>query len=250
MFLGVYNTLQFNAPIWSLVYEMRISLFFPFLCAIVLRLKNRWAFVLAISLTCVAKVIDKWLGVETVIPMADTLHYAGLFILGIYLARERASIAGWFSRLNRPARIVFSVACILLFAFAGPLFDSLAVRLTHRNFQFFEDWFTALGAGGLIVTSMNSRFCKRFLSWPPIHMLGQMSYSLYLVHYIVLQGCIHLLYGTIPLPAILCLIFVLSIAVSWYSYRFVELPSMNLGRRLSNAFRSSAGARRSAQPSS
>ena len=93
---------------------------------------------------------------------------------------------------------------------------------------------------------MNSASCKRVLHWPPIHFLGQISYSLYLWHYVVLLYCVHLLYGKVSLWAILCLIFILSISVSWLSYRFIEVPSMNLGRRLSNAFRSPAGARRSA----
>ena len=47
LFLGVYNTNQFDPPIWSLVYEMRISLFFPLLCGFVLRFKSRWSFVIA-----------------------------------------------------------------------------------------------------------------------------------------------------------------------------------------------------------
>jgi peptidoglycan/LPS O-acetylase OafA/YrhL len=40
IFLGVYNWSQFNAAFWSLVYEMRISLVFPFIAVAVLRLRS------------------------------------------------------------------------------------------------------------------------------------------------------------------------------------------------------------------
>jgi peptidoglycan/LPS O-acetylase OafA/YrhL len=35
-----------------------------------------------------------------------------------------------------------------------------------------------------------------------------------------------------PLGAILCLVLVLIVPVSWCSYRWIELPSIALGRRL------------------
>jgi peptidoglycan/LPS O-acetylase OafA/YrhL len=242
MFIGFYDTTRFDPPTWSLVYEMRISLFFPLLCAVALRFKFRWAFALALFLDCAAKVIDKLHGAATAISTSDTLRYAVLFILGIYLARERASTAGWFGRLNRPARIAFAVAFVLLFAFAGPWYGSLVARTTHPTFRFIGMWLTGLGAGGLMIICMNSSSCKRALHWPPIHFLGEVSYSLYLWHFVVLLFCVHLLYGKIPLWEILCLVFVLSIIVSWFSYRWIEVPSMNLGRKLSNPFQRPSGA--------
>jgi peptidoglycan/LPS O-acetylase OafA/YrhL len=74
------------------------------------------------------------------------------------------------------------------------------------------------------------------LYWPPIRFLGEVSYSLYLWHFVVILYCVHLLYGKVPLWTILCLSFVLSIAVSRCSYLWIELPSMAIGRKLSNAF--------------
>jgi peptidoglycan/LPS O-acetylase OafA/YrhL len=40
LFVGVYNTTEFDTSIWSLVHEMRVSLIFPFLCAFVLRFRS------------------------------------------------------------------------------------------------------------------------------------------------------------------------------------------------------------------
>lgn len=244
MFLGVYDVSVFDLPIWSLVHEMRISLFFPFLCAIVLRLKNRWAFSLALFLTAASFGIDKLpsvesrvpIGSETAMSIGGTVFYAALFILGIYLARERARIGGWFSRLSRSAKIPFGVVYVLLYGFAGPQLMFLAPRFTHWHLTIVAQWLTAFGAGGLMIICMNSSSLKRALHWPPIHRLGQMSYSLYLWHFVLLLFFVHLLYGKIRLWEILCLVLFVSIVVSWLSYRWIEVPSMNLGRRLSNRF--------------
>jgi peptidoglycan/LPS O-acetylase OafA/YrhL len=128
--------------------------------------------------------------------------------------------------------------------FAGQLFVGATARALdfQRSLAYISQWITALGAGGLMIISMNSPSCKRVLHWPPIHFLGEVSYSLYLWDFVVLLYCVHLLYGKIPLWEILCLVVVLSIIVSWFSYRWIEVPSMNLGRTLSNAFQSPSGA--------
>jgi peptidoglycan/LPS O-acetylase OafA/YrhL len=236
LFLGSYNTDQFNPPIWSLVYEMRISLFFPLLCGFVLRFRSRWSFAIAAGLT-IAAITFKKMTFEIAPDFAGTFQYAGLFVLGIFLARKRGRLGAWFQHPRRFAKVLIGAAFLLLFLFAGPPLIRLTGDFLLHSMICISQWITAFGAGGLMIVSMNSAFCKRVLHWPPIHFLGQISYSLYLWHYVVLLYCAHLFYGKVSLWVILCLIFILSIFVSWLSYRFIEVPSMNLGRRLGNAFR-------------
>ena len=67
----------------------------------------------------------------------------------------------------------------------------------------------------------------------PLVFLGRISYSLYLFHLIVILALVNGLYGHAPLMFILFLAGALSIVTAWCAYRFVEVPAMNLGRRLS-----------------
>ena len=235
-FIGVYNTDQFDNPIWSLVHEMRISLIFPLLCAFVLKFKSKWSFVIAIGLTAVAVVIQKspfmveW-------PIAESVHIAGLFVLGIVLARERSRFGGWFLRRPRLfslALIGMTLACLALFLFFNAQSANSIESIFPHAMTCIRHWLIALSAGGLMIISITSPSWKRVLSWPPIRFLGEVSYSLYLWHFIVLLYCVHLLYGEIPLPAILFLALVLSLAVSWCSYRWIEKPSLTFGRHVSN----------------
>jgi peptidoglycan/LPS O-acetylase OafA/YrhL len=241
LFLGVYDTSQFVPPMWSLVEEMRISLIFPFICALVLCLRNRWSIVIAAILTGISYGIEKVDLIHNQRILEDVPRYTAFFVLGIVLARKRKSIAEWFQCLSKPVKILFVVLCLLAYVIVDPHFWIPPDERIALQYTFSANCLCALGAGGLIISSMNSSFLKRILHWPPIHMLGEMSYSLYLLHFIVLLYCVHLLYGRIPLPAILLLTLLLSLVVSRLSYRYIELPSMNLGRRLSNTFRSPSG---------
>jgi peptidoglycan/LPS O-acetylase OafA/YrhL len=233
LFLGVYNTNQFNPPIWSLVHEMRISLIFPLLCALVLRFKSKWSFVVVFGITAAAILIQKP-PFEITLEVADSVYFAAMFVLGIFLARERGRLGGWFSHRRRFTKALICVASLWLFLFASAQFKSSFDMFSGHivTMSYISQWITALGAGGLIVISTNSAMCNRAFSWPPIHFLGKTSYSLYLLHFTVMLFCVHLLYGRVPLLAILFLVLVLSLVVSWCSYRLIEIPSMNLGREL------------------
>lgn len=231
LFLGSYDVSQFDYPIWSLIQEMRISLVFPGLCWLVLRLKTRWSVAIAGGLTVVAYALNK-LSMGNNWQIDSSLDFVGLFVLGIVLARERDRLGAWFLRFPRFAKILAGVACLWLYLFAGPSLAALAGPLLRRMTIPTSNWITAFGAGGLMIVSINSTACKRLLHWAPIRFLGEISYSFYLWHCVVLLFCVHLLYGRISLGAILGLFFVASLVVSWGSHRWIELPSIAAGRRL------------------
>jgi peptidoglycan/LPS O-acetylase OafA/YrhL len=233
LFVGVYYTNQFDNPIWSLVQEMRISLVFPLLCWLVLRLKSRWSFAIIAGLEAIALALNK-VPIPTGWRVYPSFHFASFFVLGIFLARERDRLRVCFHRFPRFARILIGVMCLWLYLFASERFKLIAGYRFGSATMDISQWITALGAGGLIIVSLNSAWCHKILSWSPIHFLGQVSYSLYLWHCVVLLYCVHLLYGRMPLGAIMCLSLVLTFSVSWCSWRFIELPSIALGRRLSD----------------
>jgi peptidoglycan/LPS O-acetylase OafA/YrhL len=74
-------------------------------------------------------------------------------------------------------------------------------------------------------------FPMRFLSLGPVAYLGLLSYSLYLVHQIVLQTFHHSLPGVPGVPRAL-LSFAISVGFAWLLYKLVEAPCARLRRRL------------------
>ena len=89
LFLGNYDWSQFNTAFWSLVYEMRVSLVFPFLALAVLRLRAVWVILseAALSVVCYAlaflfSTILHLSSRSAAISSMRTLHYAAFFLIG------------------------------------------------------------------------------------------------------------------------------------------------------------------------
>ncbi len=235
LFIGHYPTFQFNAAFWSLVYEMRISLAFPFIALAVLRWRPRRTLAAAL-LVWVGSILLNHFGPallhgspDNVGDVASTLFYAVFFILGALLAKKLHTADAWFRRRNALEVAALAIASILLFGYAAPL---LAQRHLPAGAA---DLCTGLGTLGLIVLAVNCDPLQRFLTSPAIHHLGKISYSLYLMHGTVLFILIHTLFGRVPLPVLFALYLGLTLAATEVFHRLIELPTMHLGRRLTAA---------------
>lgn len=234
IFLGNYDTDKLNPPFWSLVIEMRVSFFFPLLCALALKLRPVQSLIMGGCLSGVAIAAFNLPGTALwVEPITRTLYFAGLFVVGIYLARERCRLSALFNRLSARAKALAGTLSIVLYLFGAYELNLRALPFTQVDLSWYGNWLTAMGVAGIMVFSLNSRRWSRALLWPPIHFLGKMSYSVYLLHNIVMVLFLQMLYGKLSSPVILGAAFVLVFPVSWAFYRWIELPSMNMGRRLS-----------------
>jgi len=233
LFLGVYNTNQFDPPFWSLVYEMRISFVFPVFCLFALKLSIKWTIVIAALFSIVTQVIVLAHSSPYIVAFPATLHYAGLFLIGIALARRHKSICEYFDSIPNTDHAVLAALSVILFVYGGILLNGLLSNVPGKDLAVFDDWATAAGAAGFIALSSSSQLFKQYLRWPPIHLLGQISYSLYLLHFIILLAVVHLLYGRTPLLLILAISLPVTILASWIFYKTIELPFMVLGRKLS-----------------
>ena len=121
-----------------------------------------------------------------------------------------------------------AVVSLVLYAFANA--SSLVQRFSIPADLY--DWGTAAGATMLIVFAMNSRPFHSFLTSRTIHHLGQISYSLYLIHGTILFILIHTLLGRVPMSILLLIYLSVTLLVTEIFYRLIERPTMLLGRRL------------------
>ena len=143
--------------------------------------------------------------------------------------RDRGGRSGERVRLPRPPGL--SLAFLALAVFGIP-FLGLAVRawlvLPHLPFA-------ALAAG---VVALAAQHPPRLLASAPMRQLGEVSHSLYLVHFAFLAPCLAAAEWLIPAggPATLTLHYGLTAAVSFgvacSGYRWVEQPSIQWAGRL------------------
>jgi peptidoglycan/LPS O-acetylase OafA/YrhL len=241
LFLGNYDWAQFNTAFWSLVYEMRISLIFPFIAAAVLRLRTTWVIVCAVMMSLasvpVALFVSNVLHLGTLnaeLQNTLTLHYAAFFIIGSALAKHLHAISRWYSRLTLVHAATLALAAVLLYGFSNA--SSLVQRLSIPEALY--NWPVAAGGVMLIILAINSRPFHVILTGRTIHYLGERSYSLYLMHGTVLFALIHTLIGRVRFDILLLIYLIIyliiSLIITEIFYRLIERPAMQLGRRLTS----------------
>lgn len=216
----------YDPVLWSLVHEMRISLVFPLLMIPVLkwRMTSIVAGFTAVSLC--AQMAYRMVG-DSYGDYLLTVHYLLAFVLGATVARYRVPLAVYFGSLSAVSRLVWVATALVLYDFE---FVLQGVRVLHVGPA--NDYAVFLGSVMLIIGALGSRLAGSALRSRIPVFLGKISYSLYLWHAVVLLTVVNLTYPKYSLVLILPTSIILGLAVAIVAYRWVELPSIALGRWL------------------
>lgn len=229
--IGIFDPANYNSSVWTLVHEMRISLLFPLLMLALWG--RRWPVYLLVALL-LAKVGGYYSALYTetathpgnlaYASLADTVQYAHYFVIGILLCQYRAAIIAHLRKLSPVMQGALAVVGVALYS----------GRVVQGHLPFIAPFDPAFLLGctlliGLAITCTESII----LRWRPLVWLGRVSYSLYLWHSLfIITGTIW--FGNrVPTWAILGTAIGLSLLVAELSYRYIELPTMTLGKRLS-----------------
>ncbi len=221
LFLGSFHRERWNSSTWTLAEEMRISLVFPFLAALLVRI--RWRSMLLAAILSSAAVS---LGVRILhhrFPL-ETLHYAAIFGLGAILAAHRGALVQAWRRLGNTAQTLLALVSLLVAAYSP--------QGTARWPEEASDWILALPLAVFLVSALAETWFTRALEHRHMQALGRISYSFYLLHVPCLYVAIELLWNHLPPAAVFALALLATLASASLFYRLVEVPAMQLGRRL------------------
>jgi peptidoglycan/LPS O-acetylase OafA/YrhL len=220
LFIGNYNYYAFNTAFWSLVYEMRISIIFPFLCVFVIRIGWSRSILLAAAFG-LSSMILRIGGIPG--QTTETFKYLSFFVVGILLAQHALPIRESLSRRPKILRVTGILLSLLLYSlahlFPGALKDSLLL----------------IGASGIIVAGLSEPALAKALNWPIFQFLGRMSYSIYLLHGTILFILAYAFYQRVPLEWLFLPFLTCVVIASTIFYYLVEKPSIQLGRWLAKA---------------
>jgi len=226
--IGMFRCNEFNPVLWSLVHEARISLIFPFLMWLVMRLD--WRVCLALSYAAAvcgyAFETRPWVTID----LLHTCSYLPMFVVGIVLARWKDTLVSYVRKLSPPWQYAQVALAVALYTY-----PSSWAQVTKIHTAMVNDIAITAGAAMFVVLALSSTKMAGLLNLQPVKFLGKISYSFYLYHAIVMLTAIHLFFGRAPLPVILCSSLVMGVVVSWLAYRLVEVPSISLGRWLTRA---------------
>ena len=212
--------------IWSLIHEMRVSLVFPLLAALVLWQRRWWVAV-------AASIAVSYAALQLLPPRHGfsswllTAVYLQFFVSGILLARHRSAVISRIRATGTLTRLALAAASLLLYTHPWWM-----PRIGHAHAPFLDLELALAGTVGLLVSVIGSPGAATVLCTRPLQYLGRISFSLYLVHAIVLLALLHVFYGRLPAAVLLIALWPLSLGLATLGERYVERPSIALGRRL------------------
>ncbi|RIE03775.1 acyltransferase family protein [Cohnella faecalis] len=238
----VYGIVSFdsrlvNGVIWTLVHEMRISIVFPFVVLLLMNLRWYYSIVAAVILSAVEAlnfVFHFQKPIEGLdISYFDSLHFLSFFIFGMVLAKHRHQLANKFSQLSRNKKIgllLLGFVCYNYSVYPLRAMKELGIELPYQFI--FGDYINAVGICIFITAALASRKIGSLLTGRLPIFLGNVSYSLYLYHLVIMLALIHHFLGKISLVSLLGITLVLSLLVAYLGYVLVEKPSIVLGKKL------------------
>lgn len=235
--IGNFDTNTYNSVIWSLVHEMRISLAFPIVLLAARRLSLTHLVALALAGGFVAG-INNVVGAE---PSAGfhnswlySLLFAPLFVMGAILARDADALVSRYTALPPSKRIALGVLALLVYCYARML-HLVPQKVGFATAASFLEPFEILPLGAAsavgIVAALAGLRGTAWLTQRPLVWIGQVSYSIYLVHLPILTLTVVALHSQ-PALVIVTTTVALTMIVAAILHRLVESPAARLGHRL------------------
>tara|TARA_B100000408_G_C10311089_1_gene228856 strand:+ start:5858 stop:6979 length:1122 start_codon:yes stop_codon:yes gene_type:complete len=217
----------FNNAFWSLPVEFQYYLFFPFL----LFLTRTVGIITPIFLSIIAYACQKY----NLITLAsnDVLLLAFTFFLGFLLAHihnESTFRMSW-----KCSFFLFASFCLACSAVTNDIISFSGVPFISN--QAVYSGIFALGAVFSLLF-MNADFEENAFAVRPIYWLGEVSYSLYLYHNLILGILVIVMLNincsdSLKNPWInLIVVLPTTCIIAKLSYRFIEKPSIELGRKI------------------
>lgn len=248
---------QLDQVLWSLVQEMRISILYPLIAILVLRLSTRRLVLVVLAIeSLLAAVLLAFPNTDTSLQsFHSTLHFATLFVFGAWLAKNHPWLGERLLQLSRGTRSAIALVAFLAYSLGMKLLWGAQLRVhfitpfeRHFSHAWFAqhalvdflvnasgDWLSACCAGVAILYALHQSQIRSALHFYPILVTGRASYTLYLVHSLVLWALLFGLTGTPWSWAIVPGFILGTILFTWLFYRWIEIPTINIGRRIAKS---------------
>lgn len=242
-----FDSHNLNTVTWSLVHEMRISIIFPLIMVIIIKYKFikslSYGMAATLSLWIIFLVISKTIPNQDisnlVFSFGTTFYYCSFFVIGAIFAKYRDKVSKLFFSLNFITKTIGALLALVLYTIEWSI--PILGKAKNSNMEIAQklgtitvDFSIAIAVIILFSYALNSKWFKNLLNQKPLLYLGKISYSLYLIHPIVLLIYVYFTKESFSVYFLIIVVPILSILLAGLMYKFIEKTSMNLGKSLTN----------------
>ena len=219
-----------DTTLWTIIIEIKISIFLPFLFLAVKRLKfiqNIFFIILVFAAFTVLSISP----LSKLLPDLNIFYYTPFFLFGSLIYKHKEDIRQF--AINNT--VLFFIVLLIFFLYSWEWELALVLKNSNtRVLNFINDYMAAI-AGCLVIMLciMDIAIVKKIMNIRFFHFLGKISFSIYLIHPIILLLAVYAFKG-VSYSYLIFLVLGLSIASSYVYYLLVENPSMKLGKWLSS----------------
>lgn len=213
-----------NGVLWSLRWEILFSLLLPLY--IIFAATKRVPWQAKVAVVVLAVILSRTLLIDHRL-FGELFFYMPMFALGAIMAAEFERMEELANRISSPGwAVLCGITALLLSAYWLTLAFTPPIVLLDVS-----PAISFLRAGALVFIAAFNPQARRFLGMRQVQWLGLISFSLYLIHAVLLEAVNAVLpAGSEPLVMVVGI--PLSLAAATLFYRFIEKPSTDLAKRV------------------
>lgn len=227
---------NYFVPGWTLVLELAISFFIPFLL-IIARADRRWLWWLLASFFIVMPVVNMFV-----------FH----FTLGIVISCYYHELTSPDLKEKKWYRYRYLILLLAVVLFSIRRYEELNPFDDIANYygNYFKITFyhcSAVASFIFIIWMMRNQRLQRVLEWRPLVFIGKVSYGLYLMHWLVVAFIFNNWNAILPLfpnttSAFIIMMFLcfgITLLLATIVHYFIELPFIRIGKRFASKLKPS-----------
>lgn len=211
LYKSIYSPVQINPPLWTIGIELWGSFLVFGLCFLMIKMKKIYRIFLLSALFFI--VIDS---------------YYCAFVFGIIIADLHKNWnMKWFVNHKNIISWILFIPAVICFSYQVYL---LPEYQHWNNFSFIKTGFPMIGAILLFIFVLCNDRVKNILTFKPLIFIGKISYSIYIMHWIIIYT-IASYFTAIIKPdnslSFLAVIFItvaIIIIVSWIVDKYIDIP--------------------------
>lgn len=221
-----------SQSIWSLPVEIKVSVLLPFVIVLFKKIKPKYDLFL-ILLNMIVYHGGKRLGFQDMFSDFALVYYLTFFMVGISLYKNHTFFIAIINSLSKKIKIVFYFIAIMLYTNYSNLvlFFPKLVSILEKWIP--SDYLITMASALLMILILSERSDNKFLSNKYLVYIGKISFSLYLIHPIVVMLICFIMGASLPFYVLHPLCFVLSLIAAIIFYKLIEFPTQKLGFKLS-----------------